>query len=149
MKKTFLLVLVVLFLISGVVNAQTFWAGNIQYEVDDAQFIGSIPNRDFLSLADRDGIISFRTTLQQSTFAPAGLRITSFNLRAANQRTTAENQIVQWTLNNCINLGGGHRVGDTYRIIASRTDQWIGYVIVFNYVGNNNWNNIMFSFSAQ
>ena len=149
MKKKAWVIVAVLFLVSGVVNAQTFRAGNILYEVDEAGYVGSFTNRDFISLGDREGIISFRTALQQSTFAPAGLRISSFDLRAPNQRTAAENQIVQWTLDNSIAIGSDHRIGDTYRVIASRTDQWVGYVVVFNYVGNNNWSNIMFSFTAQ
>jgi len=149
MKKSVGFFLFVLFLVTGaVVNAQTFWAGNVEYEVDEAGFIGTLSNREFLTLSERNEMRVFETALQQNVFGPAGLRITTFGLRAANERTSAETQIVQWVLNNSIPLSG-HRVGDTYRIITSRTDQWVGYIIVFNYTGNNNWSNLMFNFSAR
>ena len=149
MKKNVWFCLSVLFLITAtVVNSQSFYAGNIAYDVEDVTFIGSLSQADFFTLTDRVEMRSLETALQQNVFGPAGLRITSFSSRNGNVRTAAENQIMQQLLNNNLPLHS-HRVGDTYRVIVSRSDQWAGYIVVFNCTTNGRWNNLMFSFTAQ
>ena len=150
MKRNVWFCLVVLFLITGAVgNAQqSFRVGNILYDVDDVQFIGSLSQSDFLSLTDRVEMRALETALQQNVFGPANLRITSFDSRNGNVRTAAENQIMQWLLDNTLPLHS-HRVGDSYRVIISRNDQWVGYVVVFNFASNGRWNNLMFSYVAR
>jgi len=150
MKRNAWFCLVVLFLIIGAVgNAQqSFNVGNILYDVDDVQFIGSMSQSVFLSLTDRVEMRALETALQQNVFGPAGLRITSFDSRNGNVRTAAENQIMQWLLNNTLPIHS-HMVGDTYRVIISRNDQWVGYVAVFNFTNNGLWNNLMFSYVAR
>ena len=150
MKRNVWLCLVILFFITGAyVNAQqSFRADNILYDVDDVIFIGSMSQSEFLSLTDRVEMRALETALQQNVFGPASLRITSFDSRNGNSRTTIENQIMQWLLDNCLPLHS-HRVGDTYRIIVSRSDQWIGYILVLNYTNNGRWNNLMFGYTAR
>jgi hypothetical protein len=147
MKKSVIFLLFLIMMVSGA-YAQSFRVNNITYDVDDVQFIGSLSQSDFLSLTDRIEMRALETALQQNVFGPSGLRITSFDSKNGNLRTTAENQIMQWLLDNSLPLHS-HRVGDTYRAIISKSDQWTGYVVVFNCANNGRWNNLMFSYTAR
>ena len=147
-KVLFSLAVLFLFITGAVIYAQDFYAGNIAFDIDAVDFMGSFSQSDFLSLTGRNEMRSLETALQQNVFRPAGLRLTSFNSRNGNAMTSLEREIVQWLLDNNIPLNN-HKVGDTYRIITSRSDQWTGYVIVFNRATNGLWNYLMFSFTAQ
>lgn len=145
MKRSIAFFVFLVLMVSGA-YAQSFRANNILYDVDDVYFLGSISYAEFSTLTDRVEMRALETALQQNVFAPSGLRMTSFSI--TGNRTTAEDQIVRWAIDNCLPLQG-HRIGDTYRVIVTRNDQASGYVLVFNFGNNGLWYNLMFSFTYR